>query len=275
MDEILAIAGRHGLAVIEDAAHAHGACYKGRKIGTIGDLACFSFQATKSLPCGEGGILVTNNQEYFERALLLAQSPSRLNLHLQMEQHRRFKDTGFGAYKYRINPINAVIALGQMPYFEERNAIRQKNIDHLTQRLETVPGIRVPYTAPHVTRGGHYGYPLLYCPDELDDLPVETYLRALQAEGVPLSRERYPMLHLSPMYQEHNPPGRGWPWSYSAETRAVVYRRGDLPITEEIYPRLLAIPVWDKGVPCEELFDQYAEAFRKVASNTGQLKSVV
>lgn len=272
MNELCAIARKHDLVVIEDASHAHGGTYKGRKVGTIGDIGCFSLQSSKALPAGEGGILVTAKREYFERALLLAQSPGRLDLHLQMEEHRRFKETGFGGFKYRINPINAVIAHHQMKHLEERNEVRQRNMDYLTEALQGIKGIRTPHTAPDATRGGYYGYPLVYHPEELDDLPKETFIAALQAEGVELGDERYPLLHLAPMYRERNPVGGGWPWSYSDQTRAVRYRPGDLPVSEAIYPQLLAIPAFDKVVPCEDLFEQYARAFRKVTGNVEQLR---
>jgi dTDP-4-amino-4,6-dideoxygalactose transaminase len=273
MDTIREIADEHKLVVIEDASHAHGGMYRGRKIGTLGDIAVFSLQASKAIPAGEGGILATRRREYFERALLLAQSPGRLNLHLQIEHHRRFKDTGLGAFKYRINPLNAVIGRMQMERFEGYNEVRQRNMDFLTERLTNLKGVRTPYTAPHVTRGGYYGYPLLYCADELDELPVEIFVAALQAEGVEIARERYPLMHLAPMYREQNPVGGGWPWNYSAETRALRYQPGDLPVTEELYPRLLSIPSYDKAIPCEDLFEQYAQAFRKVAANVEQLKT--
>lgn len=273
MDELRAVAERHGLVLIEDASHAHGGTYKGRKIGTIGDIACFSFQNTKAIPAGEAGMMVTNRREYFERALLLSQSPGRLKLHVKLEHHRRFCETGFGGFKYRINPLNAALGLTQMKRFEQWNDIRRSNLDYLTAKLHAIPGIGSPYTAPHVTRGGYYGYPILYKATELDDLPIETFLAAIDAEGVPLTRERYPMLHLAPMYREHNPIGHGWPWSYSSETQKVSYEPGDLPVTEDIYPRLLAITGYDKAIPCKDLFDQWADAFTKIAEGAQALKS--
>jgi dTDP-4-amino-4,6-dideoxygalactose transaminase len=273
MDPIVEVARKHGIIVIEDAAHAHGATYKGRLAGTLGDIGCFSFQATKGLPAGEGGLVATNSREFFERALLLAQSPGRLRLHIEMPEHRPFVDTGFSAFKYRINPLNAVIGYHQLARMQGYNAVRQKNLDHLTRQLEGVPGIKPPYTAPYATRGAHYGYPILYQPDELGGLPIHVFLEAMRAEGVPLAIERYPMLHLTGLYQRRNPLQRNWPWSYSTSTQAISYRAGDLPVTEDVHPRLLAIQAWDKAVPCEDLFDQYAAAFRKVTLAAGTLRA--
>jgi len=271
MDDIMGIARARRLRVIEDASHAHGGTYKGRKVGTIGDIGCFSMQASKSLPAGEGGMMVTNDRRLFERALLLAQSPGRLKLHIQLPEHRPFIDTGFGGFKYRMNVLNAVIARLLLPRLDQLNAMRQKNMDHLGARLAGIPGIRPPYTAPHVTRGGFYGYPILYQPEELDNLPMETFLNAVAAEGVPLKRDRYMMLHLCALYRERNPVGNGWPWSFSEATRAMRYRPGDLPVTEALYPRLLHLESWDKAEPCQDLFDQYALGIRKVAGSASRL----
>ena len=275
MDELCAIARQHNLVLIEDAAHAHGGLYKGRRSGTIGDIGCFSFQNTKPVPAGEGGMMVTNSRLYFERALLLSQSPGRLAMHIEMEEHKRFRETGFGGFKYRINPLNAAMGCTQLRHLDERNRIRDNNLNYLTAKLTGIPGIQSPYTAPHVFRAGYYGYPILYKPEELGGLPKAAFLAAMNAEGVPLATERYPMLHLTPMYREHNPPGRGWPWSFSAETNAVTYNSGDLPVTEDLYPRMMTITGFDKGAcPCGDLFDEWAKAFRKVTANAARLREL-
>jgi dTDP-4-amino-4,6-dideoxygalactose transaminase len=273
MDALAAIAERHRFCLIEDASHAHGGTYRGRRLGTIGDIGCFSLQASKAMPAGEGGMLLTRRREFYERALLLAQSPGRLALHLELPGHRQYRETGFGAFKYRINPLNAVIGLRQMAYLEERNRIRTANMNYLTDALQGVPGIETPYTAAQVDRGGFYGYRLLYKPQELRGLPLSAFLEALRAEGVPAEPERYPMLHTTPMYTDRNPPGCGWPWSHAPETQ-VRYGPGTLPVTEEIYPRLIAIPSYNRATPCKDLHDQYAEAFRKVSRGAAALAAV-
>lgn len=272
MDALEVIAERHGLCLIEDASHAHGGNYRGKRLGAIGDIGCFSLQASKAVPAGEGGMMLTRRRDYYERALLLAQSPERLNLHLEIPENRAFRETGFGAFKYRINPLNALIGFSQMQYLDERNRIRTANMNYLTERLRGVAGIEPPYTAPYVDRGGFYGYRILYKSGELDGLPLRIFLDALRAEGVPAEAERYPMLHLTPMYTDHNPPGRNWPWSYSVESAQVRYRAGDLPVTEAVYPRLIAIPSHDRVIPCQDLFDEYAEAFRKVSQGATALR---
>src|SRR5205814_211917 len=111
---ILAIARRHGLPVIEDCSHAHGATYKGRKVGTLGDIGCFSLQGSKLMTAIEGGVLITDNAEYHDRVCLLGHYERVPRL--ASEQYRRFYDpaqemapTCFG-FKYRMHPLAAALA---------------------------------------------------------------------------------------------------------------------------------------------------------------------
>jgi ABC-type lipoprotein export system ATPase subunit len=109
MDRINATARAHGIKVVEDAAHAHGSLYKGLKAGVLGDVGCFSLQASKGMTAGEGGVLVTNERTFYERAMLLLQSPGRLQQELTDPQLRRFATTGVGP-KYRISGMAAALA---------------------------------------------------------------------------------------------------------------------------------------------------------------------
>jgi len=106
MDAILAIAREHGIAVIEDASHAHGAEYKGRKMGTLGTFGAFSFQASKNLPGGEGGMLLTDNEDYYRWAIVVGHYREAAGL---PEKYSRYSHTSFG-FKYRLSPLHAAIA---------------------------------------------------------------------------------------------------------------------------------------------------------------------
>ncbi|MFQ6078263.1 MAG: DegT/DnrJ/EryC1/StrS family aminotransferase, partial [Thermodesulfobacteriota bacterium] len=151
MDDILAIAKQHKLAVVEDCSHAHGAEYKGRKVGTFGDVGCFSLQGSKLMVAGEGGILVTNNTKYYERAIMLGhyeRIPS-----LTLPDYTKYQWMGkevppicFG-YKYRIHPLGAAIARVQLKHLDERNDIRRKNLEYLSQGLKDIKGVDPPYIA--------------------------------------------------------------------------------------------------------------------------------
>jgi len=135
MDPILEIARKHNLYVVEDAAEAHGAEYKGRKVGGIGDIGCFSFYANKILTTGEGGMIVTNREEIEERARRLkdqAYSPEKRFLHT---------DLGFN---YRMTNIQAAIGLAQLEKVEELVERRRENARLYRALLTGVGGIRLP-----------------------------------------------------------------------------------------------------------------------------------
>jgi len=270
MDAIMAIARRHGLAVVEDASHAHGATYKGRKVGGIGDVGCFSLQASKAMPAGEAGIAVTNNPELFDRMLTLSHYGGRVEKDSQTGRYVQFSFTGFGP-KYRVHPLAAAIARTQLRHLDEHIEARRQNLEYLSAGLAKVPGITPPYTAPHVTRGAWYGYRLLYDQEQMGGVPKERYMAALRAEGVEVDTERYRLLHFEPLYQGPEVAGECPYPPPPVRARMRTYHEGDMPVAEAIYPRLLSLPTFTHQ-PCWELLDQYIAAFRKVADNADQLQ---
>ena len=135
MDPIMEIAQRHNLYVIEDAAEAHAAEYRGRKAGSIGQVSCFSFYANKIITTGEGGMVVTNDQRIAERARRLkdlAHSPEKRFLHT---------DIGFN---YRMTNIQAAIGLAQLERIDELAEMRRRNAYFYNSRLKDIPGITLP-----------------------------------------------------------------------------------------------------------------------------------
>ncbi|MBM4429439.1 MAG: DegT/DnrJ/EryC1/StrS family aminotransferase [Chloroflexi bacterium] len=269
MDEIMAIAKRCSLAVVEDASHAHGATYKGRKVGSIGDVGCFSLQASKAMPGGEAGIAVTNNPDLYDRMLTLSHYGGRIEKDSLTGRYTQFAFTGFGP-KYRVHPLAAAIAREQLRCLDVHIEARRQNLDYLSAGLAEVPGITPPHTAPHVTRGAWYGYRLLYDQEHMAGVPKERFMAALRAEGVEVDTERYRLLHFEPLYQgpeiagacPYPPPG--------VRARMRDYHAGDLPVAEAIYPRLMSLPTFTYQ-PCWDLLDQYVAAFRKVVANVARL----
>jgi len=135
MDRIMEIAEKHNLWVIEDAAEAHGAEYKGRKVGGIGHIGCFSFYANKIITTGEGGMVVTNNQEIAERARSLKD--------LAFSKERRFLHTDLG-FNYRMTNIQAAIGLAQFEKIDEMVERRRRNAHLYNSLLNDIQGIRLP-----------------------------------------------------------------------------------------------------------------------------------
>ena len=271
MDEIMAIARRHGLAVVEDSSHAPGAAYKGRRVGTIGDVGCFSLQASKALPGGEAGIAVTNSPDFFDRMLTLSHYGGRIEKDSLTERYTQFAFTGFGP-KYRVHPLAAAIARVQLRHLDEYIEARRQNLDYLTDGLATIPGITPPYTAPHVTRGGWYGYRLLYDREQMEGVPKERFMSALRTEGVEVDTERYRLLHFEPVYQGPEVTGECPYPPPEVRARMHTYAKGDLPVAEALHPKLMSLPTFTYQ-PCWDLLDQYIAAFRKVADNIARLRS--
>ncbi len=270
MDDICAIARLHDLVVIEDCSHAHGATYRGRKAGTIGDIGVFSLEGHKPIVAGEGGMLITNNQDYYERAVLLGHFGDRAKQCVELPHNRRFVDTGFG-HKYRMHPLGAAICNVQLRHLDEWNEMRRENLDYLSEQLREVPGIIPPVTRPHTTRGGFYGYKPVYDKDALDGLPIDLYIEALRAEGVQVKRPDSPPLHLLPLFQDL--PDRLYhhscPWECPHAKRKVTYKPGDFPVAESIFEKLLSLPTFTD--PARDIIDKYIVAFEKVATHAGKI----
>ncbi|WP_455645327.1 DegT/DnrJ/EryC1/StrS family aminotransferase [Methanosphaera sp.] len=144
MDAIMEIAEKHDLKVIEDAAQAHGAVYHGKKIGSIGDLGCFSFYPTKNMTTGEGGMVTTNDED-------LAEKSGMIRAH---GESKRYEQSLLG-YNYRMTNIAASIGLVQLKHIDEFNAKRNENAAYLNEGLADVEGITTPYTADDVTHVFH------------------------------------------------------------------------------------------------------------------------
>ena len=134
MDAICDIAEDHDLIVIEDAAQAHGATYNGKKVGSLGDMACFSFYPTKNMTTSEGGMITTNNEEFVEEAHIFRAHGSRVKYH--------HDDIG---YNFRMTDISAAIGLAQLNVIDEFNKKRNDNANYLNEGLSDIDGVITPY----------------------------------------------------------------------------------------------------------------------------------
>lgn len=177
MDEILRIAAKHNLRVIEDCAHAHGGMWKGKGAGSMGDLGAFSFQSSKLITSGEGGAVITNNLEYMERV------QSYINAgraSVTDKYHHRI--IGFN---YRLGEFQAAVLGPQLGRLPEQAALREKNMKHFETRMKGTPGIGLLKPDPRITRLAPYGYVLKYFSGEAKDIPRASFVGALQLEGIP------------------------------------------------------------------------------------------
>jgi dTDP-4-amino-4,6-dideoxygalactose transaminase len=261
MTELFEIATRHNLKIIEDASHAHGAAWRGRKCGTLGDVSVFSLQTNKLAPAGEGGILLTGDDEINERVVCLGDMTRVLEL---SSPARRFAATTFGI-KTRIAPLSAAVARGQLKNLEARNRRRNDNLIYLSGRLEKL-GLDTFLPPAHVSRV-YFEYIIRYKP-ERGAMPLDILVEALKAEGCDVSLPRYPLLHQQPIFTE------GAFANIAAlknrnDISLPIYKPDALPQTEAANRELIKLPSFPAAN--RELLDQYAQAFEKVLAHAEEI----
>ena len=192
MDEILRIAAKHNLKVIEDCAHAHGGMWKGKGAGSMGDLGAFSFQSSKLITSGEGGAVISNNLEYMEKV------QSYINAgraSVTDEFHHRI--IGFN---YRLGELQAAVLGPQLDRLPKQSKLRDKNMAYLEKRLKGTPGIGLLKPDPRITRRAPYGYVLKYFSDQVKDIPRAAFVAALQLEGIPCDGLFYEPVYKSSLF---------------------------------------------------------------------------
>mgnify|MGYP001000305330 CR=1 FL=1 len=189
MDRILDVARRHGLAVIEDACQAHGAAWKGRRVGALGDLGCFSFQSSKNINAGEGGAIVTDRQDLAERVWSVHNCG-------RVRDGKWYQHEVLGS-NFRMTEWQAAILLAQLTRFEEMGKLREANATYLAERLLAETPLRPLARDPRVTQHGYHIFIARYDPVAFGDLDRATFLKALQAEGVPCSEGYVPLYQMA------------------------------------------------------------------------------
>ena len=192
MDPIIAFAREHELKIIEDCAEALGAEYKGRKVGLLGDVGCFSFFANKVITTGEGGMVLTKDTELMERMALYRD-------HGMSKQHRYWHLVP--GYNYRMTNLQAALGLAQMERIEHFLSQRDKVVAMYDERLSGIPGLRTPPTASWA-RNIHWLYSIGVDPDTLgmtrDELAQRLHERGIETRPV------FPPLHNQPAYGGSN-----------------------------------------------------------------------
>lgn len=188
MDNIMRIANKHKLRVIEDSCQAFMATHNGRPIGTIGDVGCLSFQASKVLGCGEGGAIFTNNEEVANDAYTVIEHGTN---YLKAGANVRIGP------KYRMPEVVAAILVGQLATHRERHDARNRNARFLDGKFKGFKGL-LPQIKYGNGDGGYYNYALTYDADFFDGIPVATFYKAMNAEGIPVGGYIAKGLHKDP-----------------------------------------------------------------------------
>ncbi len=262
MERMMAIAKKHNLKVIEDAAQAHLSKYQGKKLGTIGDLGCFSFQASKTIACGEGGAIIGNDEELMDKCYTVHNHGTS----------RRGR-TEVAGPKYRMNEFEAAVLLGQLPGFEERFARRNENAAHLTSRLKDVPGIFPQKLYEGTTSGSFYIYAMTYRKEYFNDADRSKFLKALRAEGVSLSPYIGQGLHKEP-WVEHILNSKVYQKMFSRKRLQRYREENRCPNCDKVCQEMAMI--WASGplLGTRADMDDVANAILKVYENRDKLGSV-
>jgi dTDP-4-amino-4,6-dideoxygalactose transaminase len=220
MDEILELARAKGIAVVEDAAHAPGATWRGRKCGSIGDVGCFSFFSNKNLPTGEGGMVVTDDDELAEKIRLLRSHGMTTLTWDRHRGHAHSYDVVTHGYNYRLDEIRAAIGSVQLSRLAEENARRARLVALYRAAVDGASGIVMPFAPKPETESAHH-LAVVVLPENCNR---EELRSSLAAAGVQTS-VHYPPIH-----------------EFTAYRRLGTKRA--LPVTEAVASRLLTLPLY-------------------------------
>jgi len=196
MDRLKEIAKKRDLKLVEDAAHAHGTEWRGHKVGAIGDIGSFSFQQSKPLTAGEGGIVVTNDDELADRAMLIHNigrvigRPGYIHYTLSSD--------------YRLSEIQAALLLSRLKKLPGEVEKKDENAKYLSSHLSKTGVVRPTRDDERITRRGYYYYVLLYNKEGLAGVPKDIFIEALRAEGVPAELSYGPPLYKQPAFRKEN-----------------------------------------------------------------------
>ncbi|MSU58577.1 MAG: DegT/DnrJ/EryC1/StrS family aminotransferase [Pedosphaera sp.] len=257
MDELVEIAKKHSLAIVEDCAHAHGSQWNGRGIGTIGNIGSFSFQQSKAMTAGEGGVLTTNDEALAQKIYGLKNCG------------RPWRDgkCGFGG-NYRITELQAALLLPQLARFESQLKTKTESIARFREKMAKVPGVKLTPPKSKVTRQGLYGVSLNYDPDAFAGMTQDILVSALKAEGIP-TQVPYSPVYLSPLWTPGRDLIRCEP-GVKPEDRLGL--KSKCPVTERVAQETGIVILHHIFLGPATDADEIAAAFEKVQANAGELR---
>ena len=280
MDRIMAIAKKHNLIVIEDVSHAQGGMYKGKRLGTFGDVAAMSLMSGKSFASGELGIFLTNNRKYYERALAYGHYGRNSERYIkESEDLFPYFRISLGGVKGRANQLCAAMARVQLKYYDERCAEIRKAMNYLWDLIGDVPGFK-PIRANEEegsNNAGFYCAPSRYVPEELHGLDCSTFVDAVKAEfanlpDLGISAGSNYCLHNHNFFKTFDFNHCGEPSRINGQARDV--RELDLKLESAFEKQKNTIfGPWLKKYD-KELIEKIAEAIKKVIENHEQILDV-
>lgn len=259
MDRIMEIARKHNLRVIEDACQAHLAEYQGKRVGTIGDAGCFSFQSSKVICCGEGGAITSNDDKLLDDCYTVQNHGT----------NRKGRSVTIGP-KYRMNELEAAILISQIAHAEEQNAIRNRNARYLYEKFKGFKGLVPQKLYEGTTNGSFYLYTWAFHDEEWDGVTRDQFLKAVAAEGISLTPYIRNGLHREP-WTDNIVRRRSYQAMYSASRLQQFKEDLTLPNCDWVCDHMVML--WASGPLLGELsdMDDIADAVMKVFNQRKEL----
>ncbi len=266
------IAKKYNLTVIEDAAQAHGAMYKGKKVGNFGEMAAFSLNSTKNLPGGEGGLFVTDDDELRAKANMTRM----FGEYVKEGEGRSYKAYTMG-WMYRTQEMSSALTRSQLKRLDFYNENSKRNGDYLTEELSKIKGVVPPITPADRTHIYHK-YRVRLDPKVLG-IDIESVkfrdlvMKALIAEGVDIVNWGLFPLPENPLFQKKEGYGKGCPWNCPFYDKEISYNVEDYPEAKKLCDSSFVVCSEPHPIYCQslDLMNYYVEGFRKVFENIGEV----
>ena len=268
IDKIMSIAKSYNLKVITDSAQSPGVFNQGRYTGTISDIGGYSLNYHKHIHTGEGGILVTNDDNYCERMQLI-----RNHAEAVVGDKGVTDISNMIGHNFRLGEIECAMGIQQLKKLDLLISRRQEIAKQITSELSKLEGITTPYIMDNCTHA-YYIYPIILDTSILG-VKRETIVKALEAEGLKGIVNGFANIHLLPIYQNKIAyGGKGFPWNYNNKTREINYSKGICPVAEELHD----VSFLGYEMCLHELEDYdlklVLDCFKKVWLNLGSLQEI-
>lgn len=260
MDRILEVAKRHNLQVLEDACQAHTAAWKEKRVGSIGDAGCFSFQNSKNITSGEGGAITTNDPMLYANAQAYQNNGSG-----------RHQDNGIrtsNGANLRLTEFQGALLVAQLRRQAELTARREENGALLNRLLDAIPGVRAKRTYEGTTRHGYHLYMFEYDPEQFAGMPKSRFMEAVRAEGVPISGG-YGALNKSPLIEQFLT-SRGFGRIYSAQRLKEYREQNQCPANDALINTICWLPQ-TALLGTSEQMQAIADAIARVQKHAGAI----